>query len=201
MTNLIAITGKKGCGKSTASKHLELSHGFKRISFADPLKCMLLSLGLSSEELWGEAKEVPSELLGGQTPRHAMQTLGTEWGRNLVHKDIWILAWKIQVAKCSTPVVVDDLRFLNEAKIVKELGGKIILIERAETTTRGMHISEVELEKIPYDMKIVSKLLRTQEGDLVEKYKEILDLPAKEWKPKYQKDKAHNRLSKLSYGG
>ncbi|KKL46725.1 hypothetical protein LCGC14_2342660, partial [marine sediment metagenome] len=47
----------------------------------------------------------------------------------------------------------------------------------------------------------VSKLLRTQEGDLVEKYKEILDLPAKEWKPKYQKDKAHNRLSKLSYGG
>ena len=80
MTNIIGIMGKKHCGKSEASKYLELSHGFKRISFADPMKCMLLSLGLSSEELWGNRKEIPSELLGGQTPRYAMRTLGVEWG-------------------------------------------------------------------------------------------------------------------------
>ncbi len=210
MTNIIGIMGKKHCGKSEASKYLELSHGFKRISFADPMKCMLLSLGLSSEELWGNRKEVPSELLGGQTPRHAMQTLGTEWGRNLIHKDIWILAWKLQVGKYSTPVVIDDLRFLNEAKAIKELGGRVILVERAETTTKDMHTSEVELERIPYDVKILnnssidnlhlemSKLLIVQQEDSPEEKREkSLNLPAKDWEPKYQREKAHEGISKL----
>jgi len=222
MTNIIAIMGKKGCGKSTASKHLELSHGFKRISFADPLKCMLLSLGLSSEELWGSKKEVPSELLGGKTPRHAMQTLGTEWGRNLIYKDFWVSAWKLQVGKCSTPIVVDDLRYLNEVKSIKDLGGRIILIERAETTVKDMHISELELEKIPYDVKILnngsidnlhlemSKLLRdiheksflaadkeVQGWSEAEKREKALYLPAKDWEPKHRREKIHEGISKL----
>ncbi len=211
MTNIIAIMGKKNSGKSEASRHLELTHGFKRISFADPIKCMLLSLGLSSEELWGGRKEDPSELLGGQTPRQAMQILGTEWGRNLIHKDIWTSAWKIQVSKYSKAVVVDDLRFLNEAQAVKELGGRIILIERAEIVSKDMHSSEVEFEKIPHDIKVlnnssisnlrleITKLLRIQQDDIVKRHKEILDLPARDWEPKQKRAVACAGISKLNY--
>ena len=86
---------------------------------------MLLSFGLIREQLWGDEKETPLDFLGGKTPRQAMQTLGTEWGRNLIYDGIWLHAWERAFNKCSTPVVVDDLRFINEAEMIKRLGGKI----------------------------------------------------------------------------
>jgi hypothetical protein len=41
----------------------------------------------------GDLKEVPVDCLDGQTPRRAMQLLGTEWGRTL-SADLWINAWR-----------------------------------------------------------------------------------------------------------
>lgn len=214
---LLGITGKKNCGKSTAARYLEIHHNFIRISFADPLKCMLAALGLSDEELWGDQKEIPSNLLNGQTPRHAVQTLGTEWGRNLIHKDIWISAWKLLVSKCPAPVVTDDLRYLNEAEAIKQLGGRILLLERSGIESTDTHSSEIEMEKISYDNKIVNggsvtdlvlevgefleELKRAKQREKQEErvesdgakesYARNLTLPARDWKPTFERDVAH----------
>jgi hypothetical protein len=99
---------------------------------------------------WGDLKEKPSPYLGGQTPRHAMQTLGTEWGRELIHPDLWTNVWKNKVQTGLDQVVTEDLRHKNEAEAVRSLGGKVIRIMRPGTTL-GLHSSEREYERISVD--------------------------------------------------
>lgn len=141
---IVAFTGLAGAGKSTAAAHLVEHHGFQRVRFAGPLKSMMAALGCTQEQIDGSEKETPCDLLGGKTPRHAMQTLGTEWGRDLITPDLWIRAWQAAVAKvpAGVPVVVDDLRFPNEVEAVRAAGGVIVRIDRPGAGTASTHVSE-----------------------------------------------------------
>lgn len=131
LPRLIAFTGLAGSGKTTAAQYLVQRHGYVRTRFADPLKAMLCSIGLSDEELDGARKELPSPLLCGKTPRWAMQTLGTEWGRDCIDNELWTALWTNRAQDCIRAggrVVVDDCRFANEATMVRQLGGIVIRI-------------------------------------------------------------------------
>jgi hypothetical protein len=154
---LIAISGLKGAGKSTIARILQDDYKFHRIGFADPLKRMLAAIGLSHAELYGELKETPHELLVGRTPRHAMQTLGTEWGRNCIGQDFWTAIWRGIVReelRHNYRVVCDDLRFLNEAVVVKALGGSIWRVHRPKMELNGdSHQSELEQSRLPFDLR------------------------------------------------
>lgn len=127
---IIAFTGLAGSGKSTAAAHLVNRYGYTRVRFAGPLKAMLAALGCTPDEIDGHLKEQPCDLLGGKTPRFAMQQLGTEWGRDTITPDLWIRAWQAALARTAGNVVVDDCRFPNEAEAVQAAGGVIIQIER-----------------------------------------------------------------------
>lgn len=140
LPRIVAFIGPIGSGKTTAAACLK-PLGYHRISFADPLKQMLMTLGLTHEQVYGSEKEIPSPLLGHRTPRHAMQTLGTEWGRNLVAPDLWVRAWRY---RCETHqlVAVDDLRFPNEYEMVRALNGVVVKIERPGSRRPDEHESE-----------------------------------------------------------
>lgn len=127
--HIIAFVGKAGSGKSTAAQYLAVQHGFRIVKFAAPLKRMLSAVGLDTEEIEGSLKQQPCDRLMGQTPRHAMQTLGTEWGRNCIHPDFWVNLWAMEV-ETKRLVAVDDCRFQNEAEAVRDFGGAIIEIRR-----------------------------------------------------------------------
>lgn len=130
---VIGLCGPEGAGKSTVAKHIRGSYGGEIIPFASPLKTMLEALGVPRPNLYGtpEEKELPLEILGGKSARWAAQSLGTEWGRNLIHPDLWVNAWMSKTKQSSCPIVVaDDLRFPNEAESVRELNGLIICIVR-----------------------------------------------------------------------
>lgn len=125
---IIALTGLAGSGKSTASKYLVEKHGYQLVKFAGPLKDMLRAIGLSEAQIEGELKEEPCEWLQGATPRHAMQTLGTQWGRKCIGPFFWIELWVRRVnliVAAGGRVVVDDCRFPNEADEVRKLGGVV----------------------------------------------------------------------------
>jgi hypothetical protein len=141
---VIAFTGLAGAGKTTAATHLIDRHGFRRVRFAGPLKAMMAALGLTAAEIDGDRKEFPCELLGGKTPRWAMQTIGTEWGRDLIAQDLWIRAWQHAVSQlpAGVNVVVDDCRFPNEADAVRAAGGWMVRIERPGAGTASAHQSE-----------------------------------------------------------
>lgn len=152
-TKLIGFAGPLGCGKTTAAK--ELYHaGWHIIRFAGPLKSMLAALGLTVNDTDGAGKENPHPFLLGKTPRYAMQTLGTEWGRNLIHPNIWTDAWFRQAEKALklSNVVADDLRFPNEANLIRALGGRVIRIQR--TMERKEQLDPHASEVIPFSPDI-----------------------------------------------
>lgn len=129
---VVGFAGLAGSGKTTAAMHLVSAHGFARVRFAGPLKAMCAALGLTPDEIDGALKEAPCELLGGRTPRYAMQRLGTEFGRDLIDPNLWVRAWRAAVDRLpiGQPVVVDDCRFPNEAEAIQAAGGVLVRVVR-----------------------------------------------------------------------
>ncbi len=180
MVNLVALAGYKESGKSTVAEHLNRWHGYKTVKFAQPLKDMLRALGLNERHIEGDLKEKPSMLLGGQTPRHAMQTLGTEWGRDLIHPDIWVEAWADRVRfllEDNERIVVDDLRFTNELRAVEKLGGEIVYISRdSADPIVDTHPSEHLVELIAD-----TQCVMLPNNGTIEQLKTTVDALALEW--------------------
>jgi len=152
-TVLIGFCGAAGSGKSTAAGWLSEYYGFKRSKMAAPLKNMLRSLltdqGLNAQTvermIEGDLKEEPSALLGGKSPRFAMQTLGTEWGRDIMSQNLWRNAWYGSIIR-EKRVIVDDIRFENEAVFFNDIGGFIIQIDRPDIEgISSTHASEAAL--------------------------------------------------------
>lgn len=142
---LIGIIGGKGQGKSTIARHLWRDHGFAVVKFADPLKDMLTAIGLRLDELEGDLKETPCALLCGKTPRFAMQTLGTEWGRDQIDPRFWEALWRDATRRTFSyglDVVTDDVRFPNEMQAVRDLGGHLLRVVRPGARTDDSHASE-----------------------------------------------------------
>lgn len=145
---VIAFVGPAGCGKSTAAKAIERAH---RFSFADPLKQMLLTMGVTHESLYDPVgKNQPIPWLGDKTGRELMQSLGTEWGRGMVHRDIWLRVGERKLLRLieDGPVVIDDVRFANEAELLRSLGGVVIEIRR-HNVSYGHHESE---KGLPFEL-------------------------------------------------
>ncbi len=160
---ILGIVGKAGSGKDTLAAMIP---GAVRFSFADPLKEFCASVfGWDRDTLWGasELRNKPDpryvradgELL---TPRYALQTLGTEWGRGCC-PDIWALAGvrrALELGGCGVSVF-PDCRFQNEASAIRAVGGKIWRIVRPGAGLSGdaaIHCSEVEQESITADFTL-----------------------------------------------
>lgn len=131
---VVGIAGYKGAGKSTLANYLA-DRGFVVLAFADPVYEALSSIfevprGVLEDQ---STKKMQMDALLGVSPRYALQTLGTEWGRDFIHPDIWVELCMRRVQKllnhgCS--VVVSDVRFDNEATALRSIGGYIVEVKR-----------------------------------------------------------------------
>src|ERR1044072_7313515 len=126
---LIGLSGLAGAGKSEVANVLVEEFGFQRVKFADPLKnmlrTMLRDMGFCEDDIErhveGDLKENEIPEIG-TTTRHLMVTLGTEWGRDIIHPDLWIRLWAASADRFER-VVVDDVRFPNEVDLIRARGG------------------------------------------------------------------------------
>lgn len=198
---IIGICGLSGSGKDTVGAFLRKGYGFESIAFADPMKRFCAELfDWDEERLWGPSErrnepdpryvrsvervgsflgprsdqtpspareKVPTEL----TARHALQQLGTEWGR-ACYPGVWVdyalrLAKKLdgsqlgysrllgphRMARGPCPgVTITDVRFRNEVEAVKAAGGKVWRIVRPRSGLQGaaaLHVSETEMAALP----------------------------------------------------
>lgn len=65
------------------------------------------------------------------TPRELLQFIGTDICRNLISDKIW-LNLAVKGIKSTDKVIFDDVRFLNEATALRDLGGVIVELQRKE---------------------------------------------------------------------
>lgn len=138
---LIGLIGRARSGKDTVAGYLARRHMFAHIAFADPVKEML---EVAFGDLFRDGdREKPIDWLG-KSPRQLMQTLGTEWGRNRVHPELWVLLTEQKVkhfVELDMPLVISDVRFHNEADMILKHGGELWQIQR-DGASVAEHISE-----------------------------------------------------------
>lgn len=163
---IVMINGKAQSGKSTMAKFLVEQRGFKEFSFAEPIRKFVTEIcGFKSIEELEKNKTVPQEILSGNTPRYAMQTLGTEWGRELINVRLWtmLVRNKIleEVKNGHTNFVISDLRFDTEYNDMMSYFGyedmDVFCIDRGETnlsSTEQQHASENSFTILPEFVKI-----------------------------------------------
>lgn len=156
---LIGIAGKARSGKDTVAAMLA-ARGFERYAFAQPLKQGVRAMfGLAEAHTDGEWKEDVLPWLG-RSPRYLMQTLGTEWGRQLVAEDVWLrLAdqrWKNCQLGMARGLVISDVRFDNEAEWVRDLGGEVWHIMRHRAEAVQAHASEAGVFYDPCRDQLIS---------------------------------------------
>lgn len=140
---IVGFVGLIGSGKDTSADYLVNFHGFRRESFASSLKDAVsfifgwdrtLLEGRTTEsrhwreqvdEWWATKLEIPH-----LTPRWILQHWGTDVLRNNFHDSIWIASLENKINKSKDNVVISDVRFPNEIKSIKSMGGIIIRIKR-----------------------------------------------------------------------
>jgi ABC-type oligopeptide transport system ATPase subunit len=173
---VIGLVGKLQSGKTTVADII-LDYYKKdyniicKYSFADLLKTMILNAGIcTAEELW-EKKTEFSRLM--------LQKIGTEIIRKQVSDIFWVqkMSEKIAETFMGSPsenilIVIDDVRFLNEARLIKSgnrtirgvsgyslYDGTLIRITRPsldQNKIENKHLSETEQDEILVDYEIIN---------------------------------------------
>lgn len=127
---LIGLIGAPNSGRKIVGQHLVDSYGFARVRFGDAIDRMLRVLGADDEHLSGTGMHQPIYELGGRSFQYAKQALGYHFGRRMMSENLWVHPWRRAIEKVAGNIVVDDIRFNNEAEAVRAAGGVIVRVER-----------------------------------------------------------------------
>lgn len=179
---IIGLSGRKGSGKSIVSFEL-IKKGFKKVSFADPLKQMAASLyGVKIDDMYDQAKK--EEIL--KTPlkwnqetflkmckifgcdwkysesqtrefnslREMLQFIGTDVIRSY---DVdFHMNKMIGSLDSNKNYVCDDFRFQNEKNALEKHGAICVFILRPGITEISNHQSEIDLKWNNFKYHIVN---------------------------------------------
>lgn len=160
---IYAFIGQKESGKSTACTYVESRlKNVARINFKDGLVEELLTHmngtisilaalhGYSDTRSFITAK--PTHTIA----RELLKDFGMM--RRSDHPDYWVRKWAANAQYRTTVdgsiITVDDCRFLNEAAVIKQLGGVLIRLRRSDLPLPDNHPSELEQLEIEADYTI-----------------------------------------------
>lgn len=171
MNNLVAIYSPyPQSGKSTFATALSQAvPGSRVIKFADAMRRVVVPFvapfvkgGVAEVSAWlndeRKDKEIIPEL--GVTLRHCLQTLGSGWGRHMIHPDLWVMIVRkdIQAArKEGVPlIIVDDLRMPNEYRMLAREYAHLIRVFRRDPPATPPHESNAQLEDFSFHEQVLS---------------------------------------------
>ena len=179
---IIGICGLICSGKGTVADVLVDEHGFQKISFADKLKDAVSVLfdwdremleGETSESrFWREQEDTFWSKETGRkiTPRLVLQEFGTDCMRNGFFDGVWVSFVKKKIIdNPDTNFVIPDVRFTNEADILKGMNGKVWCVKRGpdplwfrqyvdlDIEPTDVHPSEWRWAKVSFDHNIYNE--------------------------------------------
>jgi hypothetical protein len=187
---IIGIAGKMGCGKDYICNNVIVpllktnGKNFLQVSFADQIKVNVMTKqNIKFEDVYVSKTN---------DTRRLLQMEGTENGRNVLGKDIWIkyFANWISVYKSRgvDTFICTDVRFQNELDYIKGFGGIVIKIDAPtrnlnrliqesngnETTLQSLrsHPSECDLDDIPNDY--YDLVIKNDPGNNITTYEESI---------------------------
>ena len=175
---LLGLSGAAGAGKDTFGYLLRDEYGFHKAAYADRLRDALYTLNpivvcngehrgplpagydgpaflplrdVIDEYGWEGYKNSPFS----HEVRRLIQLMGTEVGRGIAGKNVWVDATFRDLPTDGSDIVITDVRFPNEAQAIKDEGGYIIHIVRPGVDNRaGLHPSETSMHDWKFDFTI-----------------------------------------------
>lgn len=178
---IIGIAGHARHGKDTTADFIVRHFGFQKHALADVMKeAMRIVFGWEDAHLYGDLKDVVDPRFG-ISPRHALQSFGTEWAQwqlskydsfsEVTGRKLWVNSL---LSRVSGDVVISDVRFPHEAEAIRERGGFIIMVRRTGFPVDLSHESEQGVEEIRPDFVIRNgSTLKVLEEETVEMMQEI----------------------------
>lgn len=162
-SRLIGIHGFAQSGKDTVAAILK-DHGYRREAFADPIREALEALnpilvadrrgrvtGLRAA-VKAEGWDVVKSTYEG---RRLLQVMGTEVGRQILGDNVWIDLMRRKIGP-QGKFIITDVRFINETKFIRELGGTLIKVRRPGYAPVNGHVSDSGLGDDLFDQIIIN---------------------------------------------
>jgi|GEM_PF-531898 len=195
---IIGISGKIGCGKSTVARRVAERLGWRVTSFGARLKDEVAELFRFPRE-WCDTIEGKDRVVDmgeadicsvarivvhgkdgkvpqGMTVRELLQVWGTEV-RRARDPDYWVKAMEDFLGRNHGGWVIDDVRFPNEAKYIRDLDGLLARLDPYQGWELGPHaghVSETALDEYErFDLRLAPAL-----GDLTSAVERVVELAA-----------------------
>jgi hypothetical protein len=204
---VFGVYGKKGTGKDFVARVAEgvirqryMPCEVARFALADPIKDYCINaLGIPRNLAYGtdEQKNTPTSYVwekmpfkakksGPMTVRDVLQVVGTELGRDVWSRELWVEAMRARIARYAVDseprrayVLVTDCRFPNEVEAVRRWGGRIWRIDGPQRIAGESKVDSHESERldtsIPCD-DVVDNRYGTTEDDLKAQVVAILEV-------------------------
>jgi dephospho-CoA kinase len=189
--SIIAFNGLKQSGKSTCAKILSKNKEYLHLSFSDPLKEGVSKLFNLTDECYDVNKKESNIPHYNITPRKLLQVIGTDIFRDnlikflpnlqLSRNSIWESLLYDKVIKhrnvSNIDIIVDDLRFEDEYKCIKDLNGIVIKVVRMSEEEYNLNLLENKImHKSEQDLKYFDHIIYNEGSveELETKIKEIL---------------------------
>lgn len=127
--------------------------------FAGKLKEVATILTGVPIEMWEDNvfKDSMMSNAWGMTNREFLQRLGTEAIRNNLHDNAWVNALMADYIPITAANMIEsrwiitDVRFPNEAKVIKSKGGVVVRINKPMVKAVNNHVSESALDDWEFD--------------------------------------------------
>ena len=123
---IIGFTGKAGAGKDTAASYFKNATFFLFFIRFKEICCFIFGLSKEQTETLKEVKDPR----WGITPREIFQKVG-KFIRS-IDNNYFVNYLKVQLLNGTGKRIITDVRYDNEAQMIKELGGTIIKIVRPD---------------------------------------------------------------------
>ncbi|GAA5231788.1 hypothetical protein FOZ76_14620 [Verticiella sediminum] len=179
----IGLCGREGVGKDTVAGILHALVGFHRTAFADPLReevsaafgvdprvftdrdqkskpDIVLAIGRCADgDFIRTMHALGCEIGTPRSPRDIMRWWGTEYRRSKCGSDYWLRLMEDHLDTVrrngTRKIVITDVRFPNEARLVRAHGGQIWRVYRPMADkAKAEHISEMQLDDFAPDVTI-----------------------------------------------